>query len=176
MTIFLENPMPVIFVGILAEAALATIYVSSRNRSFLLAMAAVLVVVVAGVGLEACVVTDVEQVETALDGTAAALEANDLNEIMDEYVSPRAIQTRNRAAYALSLVEVTSAKVNNLSIEINPLTSPPTATAEFRGVFHFEPKSEFITNRMYTSDFVVELRQEGGRWLITDHIEEHEIR
>jgi hypothetical protein len=176
MTMFLENPMPVIFVGILLEAALATIFVSSRNRSILLAMAAVLVLVFAGVALERWVVTDVERVEAALDGTAAALEANDLNQILTQCVSPRATRTQAHARQALGLVEITSTKMNNLSITINPLTSPPTATAEFRGVFHFEPKTAYITQRFYTSDFVVELRLESDRWLITDHIEQHEIR
>lgn len=176
MTTLLENPMPVIFVGILVEAALATLFVSTRNRSFLLAMAAVLVLVFAGVALELWVVTDVEHVEAALDGTGAALEANDFELLKREYIAENAVATRNRADWAHGLIDITSTKMNNLSIEVNRLTSPPTATAEFRGVFHFEPKTQFISQRFYTADFVVELRQEGDRWLITDHIEHREIR
>ena len=176
MTTLLENPMPVIFVGIVLVAALAIVYVSNRNNSMLLAIGAVLVLVLAFVALEAWVVTDVERVEAALEGTAAALEANDLELLFSDYVSASAGRTQARAQQAHSLVEINSAKMNNLTVTINRLTSPATARAEFRGVFHFEPKDRYVTLRHYQADFIVELRLEDGRWKITDHVEHHDIR
>lgn len=176
MTTLLENPMPVIFIGIIAEAMLATILVSTRQAWALWAMLGVLVLVFAGVGIEVLVVTDVEKVEAALYGVADALEDNDLSRLLEEYVSPDAVNTRRRAINALELVEITSAKVSNLTIKINRLTRRPTALAEFFGAIRYEPRDpERIPYKYYGARFVVELRLEGDRWLVTDHIEYDQI-
>ena len=176
MTTLLENPMPVIFIGIIAEAMLATILVSTRQAWALWAMIGVLVLVFAGVGLERLVVTDVERVETALDGVADALEANDLTRLLEEHVSPDAANTRRRAISAMGQVEITSAKISNLTVTINRLTSRPTARVEFHGAVRYEPRDpERIPYKYYGARFIVELRLEGDRWVITDHIEYHQI-
>lgn len=176
MTTFLENPMPVVFIGIVAEAMLATVFMSTRQAWAMWAMLGVLVFVFAGVGLEVLVVTDAERVEGVLDGVADALEDNDLSRILEDYVSPDAVNTRRRAIGAMRLVEITSAKVSNLTIKINRLTRRPTALAEFHGAIRYEPRDpERIPYKYYGARFLVELRLEGGRWLITDHIEYHQI-
>jgi hypothetical protein len=169
MTAFVESPMPVIFLGIVAEAVLATIFASTRQGVILVAMLGVLVLVFAGVGLEWLVVTDREQVEKALYGAADALETNEWPRI-EKYLSQDAVRTRDRAMYNLKLVEITSAKISNLQVEVNRLTSPPTAEARFLGVVHYDSRVERIPYRYYGARFVVELRLENGRWLITDHI------
>ena len=177
MTTPLESPMPVIFLGIVALAMLATIFVSTRKRSILLAMVGVLALVFAGVAMEWLVVTEKEQVETTLDGAIEALEANDLARLLDNYVAPSATYTRARAAFAHSYVEVTSAKANGLEISINDLTSPPTAEARFTGVvrYRFRNPQTAIPRDYYAAGFVVKLRRENDRWLITGH-EERELR
>jgi hypothetical protein len=73
MTMFLESPIPVIFIGIIAEAVLATFFFSMRKAWTLWAMLGVLVLVFAGVGLEWVVVTDVEQVEARSISTLPAM-------------------------------------------------------------------------------------------------------
>jgi hypothetical protein len=175
MTTLVENPMPIIFLGIIAEAVLATMLVSTRQGAFIWAMLGVLVLVFAGVALELLVVTEVERVEATLDGVADALEDNDLRRLLEEYVSPSAVRTRRRAMDAMQKVEITSAKVSGLDITINRLTSPPTADAQFRGVVRFEPQTDMIPYRYYGANFDVKLRREGDRWLVTDHIEYHEF-
>ncbi len=175
MTTLVENPMPIIFLGIIAEALLATMFVSTRQGAIIWAMLGVLVLVFAGVALELLVVTEVERVEATLDGVADALEDNDLKRLLEQYISTRAMNTRRRAINAMGMVEITSAKISGLDITINRLTSPPTADARFRGAIHFEPQNEMVHYRYYAADFDVELRLEGDRWLITDHIEYSEI-
>ena len=66
MTTLLEDPMPVIFFGIVAEAILGVVLLQTRRGAVLIAMVAVLVVVLGCVGLERLVVTDTEQVENTL--------------------------------------------------------------------------------------------------------------
>ena len=176
MTTLVENPMPIIFLGIIAEAVLITMFVSTRQSAFIWAMFGVLVLVFAGVALEILVVTEVERVEATLDGIANALEANDLQGLLDNYVSPSAVRTRTRAITAMPMVEITSAKISSLTITINRLTSPPTAEARFIGTVRYEPRDpERVPYRYYGRKFVVELRLEGDRWLITDHVADSEI-
>ena len=174
MTTLLENPVPIVFFGVIVMAVLAAIAVTYQRAVVLLALVGVLVLMVAGVVLERLVVTEVERVEASLDGAAAALEANDLEEAL-QYVSPSADNTRNRAGDVLRWVRFTDVKVNNLEVTINDLTSPPTAEAKFNGVFHFEDRTGQLLRESYAVGLTVELRLEGDRWLITDHIEHHEV-
>jgi len=173
MTTLLENPMPAIFVGIIAEAILATVFVSTRRGVILLAMLGVLALVFAAVGLESLVVTDVERVESTLDGAADALVAGDLSGVWD-YCAESAHQTRSRAAWALGMADFTQISIHNLDISINELASPPMATAEFNVILHYIPKVEEIPYRTYRMGFTVELRRVDDRWLITDHVEFHD--
>jgi hypothetical protein len=175
MTTLVENPMPVILFGIIAEAVLATLLVSTRQGAFIWAMLGVLVLVLAGVALEMLVETEVERVEATLDGAVDALEDNDVTRLLEQYVSTRAMNTRRRAITAMEMVEITSAKISGVDISINRLTSPPTADARFRGVVHFEPQTEWTHRSWYPADFIVKLRLEEDRWLITDHVEVSEI-
>ena len=176
MTTFLESWVPIVSLGILAEAVLAVFFASTRQAWTMWAMAGVLALVFAGVALERLVETDVEQVETALYGVADALEDNDLTRLLEEHVSPDAVNTRRRAINAMGLVEITSAKISNLTVKINRLTSRPTALAEFHGAIRYEPRDpERIPYKYYGARFLVELRLEGDRWLVTDHIEYDQI-
>ncbi|MFH1921598.1 MAG: hypothetical protein ABIP48_17170 [Planctomycetota bacterium] len=175
MTTLLEDPMPVIFLGIIAEAVLAMIFASTRQGLVAWVMLGVLVLVFAGVALELWVVTDVERVEATLDAAVAAVEANDWPRLQ-QCLSDGAMRTRARAVSVLGQVEFNSAKLSNLRVEVNRLTSPPTAQAEFHGSVRFEPKTEFIPYRYYAAEFIVELRLVNDRWLVTDHVECHEIR
>ena len=175
MTTLVESPMPVIFLGIITLAVLATFLVSTRHGAFVWAMLGVLVLVIAGVALERWVVTDVERVEATLDGAVDALKANNWG-LLQQHLAQDAMRTRARAADALDRVTVNSAKISNLRIEVNRLTSPPTAQAEFYGAVRFEPQDELIHIRYYAAEFRVELRLTRDRWLITDHVEYHEVR
>lgn len=174
MTTLLENPMPVIFFGILAEAVLAMIFASTRQGLVAWVMLGVLVLVFAGVALERWVVTDVERVEATLDAAVAAVEANNWPRLQ-QCLSEDAMRSRARALDVLSKVEFKSAKISNLRVKVNRLTSPPTAKAEFRGSLRFEPRTEMVPYRYYAAEFIVELRLVEDRWLVTDHVECHEL-
>lgn len=170
MTIFLESPMPVLLIGIVLEVVLGVVLFSTRRGWLAAPMAGVLLLVAGGVWLERVYVTDNERVEATLDDVAAALKTNDLASV-ERYLAPNAHTTRQRAAWAFGLVQVTDAKIRNLSITINPLTSPPTATAKFDGIIFFRAKTLNVGYDRYPAKFTVELEQDGDRWLITDHIE-----
>jgi hypothetical protein len=173
MTILFENPWWIIFAGVVIEAVLGIVLFRTGRGILLWAMLGVLALTLLGVLIERLVVTDRERVEMTLDGITAALEANDLNRVLS-YVSPDATQTRRRAAWALGIIEVQSARFYGLEITINRLTSPPTAKASFLGhIAYRDRKGEFPYNN-YASRFVVDLRKQGEVWIVTGHVEQQD--
>jgi hypothetical protein len=90
---FLEDPMPIILFGIVAEAVLGIILLTTRRGVLLWAMAGVLVLVLAGVGLEWLVVTERERVEATVEGAAAAVRANDRQGLL-QCLDPAAADAR----------------------------------------------------------------------------------
>jgi hypothetical protein len=167
--VFLETPLAIIFVGVVIEAVLAAAFVNTRRNVLLAAMAGVAILVVAGVGLEWMIQTDAERVEATLAGAVDALEADDL-ERFSEHLAPEATATRQRAGYALSIVNVTSFKITGLRVTFNDLTSPPSAEARFRVTVRYRERAG-IASGVYRAEFAVRLRRDDGRWLITGHDE-----
>jgi len=168
MTTLLENPMPIIFLGIFAEAILGVILVRTGRGAVLLVMIGVLAVVLGGVGLEALVVTDREQVEAALEGAAAAFVANDLDRVLT-FIAPDAQGTRNAAREVLGWARFEQIKITNLEITVVRTTSPPTARAKLIAL---------VTARERRGDFAlvghpvnveIQLQQAGDRWLVIAH-------
>ncbi len=171
MTVFLESPWPWLFLGIVAEAVLAAVWVTTRQSTLLWGMAGALAFMVVGVAVERLVVTERERVEAAMEGIVAALNANDLDRLLNEYIAPDAGVTRGRASWALGRIHIQRANFHNLRVAINRLTSPITATAEFDGGVDFRDRQGEFPYGHYRAHFVVELELRDGRWLVTDHVE-----
>ena len=171
MTIFLESPWPWLLIGIVAEAILAAALVTTRRGALLWGMVGVLGFVIVGVTIERLVVTEREQVEAVMDGIMSALNANDLERLLRDYVAPDAYTTRGRATWALNRVEIERANYHNLRVTINRLTSPITAEAEFNGSVYYDDRLGEFPYRSYAARFLVELELSDGHWLVTDHVE-----
>ena len=69
----------------------------------------------------------------------------------------------------LDRFDVDKAVIGGLSIEINRLTSPPTAHARFMARGTGRDRSGQIPYNTYGQRVDVELRQEGDRWLVTGY-------
>jgi len=174
MTTLIENPWPLILAGIFAEAVLGLILFRTGRGAIIWLMAAVLLLVAAGLGLERLVVTDLERVEAVLDGAAAALASNptgdDLGRMLDEYIAPSAGTTRNLLSWALGRVEFTAIKITHLEISINRLTSPATAEADMTAYVGFRDRTGQIPYEGRSVSFTMKLQRETpDRWLITGH-------
>jgi hypothetical protein len=167
MTRLLEDPMPVILFGIIAEAVLGIILLRTGRGVLLWAMAGVLVVTLAGVGMEWLVVTEVEQVEQSLESAAAAIEANREEDVL-AWVDPSAKDTRGMVHWAMRRVKFTKVKISDLEIKVNRLTSPPTAVADLTGMVRFRDRTGQVPYEHYRGKFTLELRRESDRWMITD--------
>jgi len=171
MMILLESPWPWILFGIVVEAILGAVLVTYRRPAVLWGMLGVLVFTIAGVVVERLVVTERERVEAVMDGIVAALNANDLERLLNEYIAPDAHGTRGRAVWALNRVQIQRVNYHNLRVTINRLTSPITADAEFDGVVEYRDRLGEFPYSYYAARFVVELELRNGRWLVTDHVE-----
>ena len=170
MTAIFENPLPLLFVGIVVEAILITLFYGMQKKVWLVPIAGVLLAMVALVIVERVVVTEREEVEHTVDQIAAALRANDTNAVLS-HLSDSARESRSRAKWAMGRIEINSVKVSGLEITVNRLTSPPSAKAVFSGVIRFKDRKKEYPYKAYGSKFEVELRKEGGRWKVTAHSE-----
>ena len=77
-------------------------------------------------------------------------------------------EARDYARLVLGRVEVEDAHIHDLEITINRLTSPRTAKAKFLAVGKGRDRKNEFPYQGFARRVVVELRREGGRWLVTD--------
>ncbi len=172
MTTLLENPLPIIVFGVFAEAVLGIVLVRTGRGAILAAMLGVLLLVLAGVGLEWLVVTQFERVEATVKGTAGALQANDGDAVLafcSESDDPSAAHTRNEARRARRIVDFSRVKINDLKITINKLSSPPTAEARFIAVVSARDRGNRVGHMTRPLGMTLRLRWESGQWLICGH-------
>jgi hypothetical protein len=167
MAIFIESPWPFLLIGIAAEAVLAVLLVQTGRGKFLGAMLGVAVLTLAGLAVEHFVVTDRKAVANTLDEAVAAVEANDLGRVL-ACTAPTASKPRADARLVLGRFKVEMARMHNLEITINRLTSPPTATAKFVAMGHGQDRQGQMPYTSFSQHVVVELRCYDDRWLVTD--------
>lgn len=174
MSSLVENPTWIIVLGIVIEGLLAIPLVSTRKPAIALAMLGVLLVVLLGVWLEWLIVTEKERVEATLYGAAETVEANDLDRLLNEYIASHAVVTRQYAR-VLEEFDVSAAKISQLEIKVNDLTSPPSAEATFVASVHFEDPRGRIPYRQRAARCTVVLWQEGDRWLVVDPVQIEDV-
>jgi hypothetical protein len=167
MTVFLESPMPVLVIGVIAEVILLGFLVGTRRGVLLVPMAAVLVLMLVGVVVERLVVTERERVANTLYDAAAAIEANDTDRVKT-FVAKTSSDVLRRAVYYMNLVEFESIRLHNLRIQINKLTSPPSAEARFDGTARYSDRTGNIPYSYYSSSFRVKLVLEPDGWKVQD--------
>jgi hypothetical protein len=168
MMIFLESPWPILLIGIAVEAVLAILLLRTGQGRWLAAMFGVGLLVLLGLLVEHFVVTDRKAIINTLDAAAAAVEANNLNGVLD-CLSPSAEQIRSDSRRALDRFEFRMARIHDLEIVINRLTSPPTAKVTFRAVGNGRDRRGEIPYQGFAETVTVTLRQEHGRWLVADY-------
>ena len=168
MTIFLESPWPILFIGISVEAVLALLLLQTGRGKLLTAMIAVAIFTAAGLIVEHLVITDRKAVVNTLYDAVTAVKANDRNRMLD-CISPSVKWPRNTACWLLDRVEVEEAYLSGLEVTINRLTNPPTAEARFLAIGRAKDKSGQVPYQGYSQHVVVRLRLEGNRWLVADY-------
>lgn len=141
-------------------------FLKTGRGLYLLWLGAVALVSLALVLVERYVVTDRERIEETLFGAAEALEADDIEAVLD-YLSPTAEPLRSEVRSRMRSLKIEEATVADLRIEFSPLELPPRALARFLGVLKFEP-SEVPYDRLLRR-VTVKLVKQGDRWLVESY-------
>ena len=173
MTTLLENPVPILVVGAFVEVVLGIILWWTGRGVFFLAMIGVLLVVLAGVGLEWLIVTDRERIRVTLADAATALESNPTGDdragMLDRYIAKSARETRALVILALDRVEFTELKITDMEIAIDRDTSPPSAEVELIGFVSVKDRKAQWPYERNLLELTIELRRvEAKRWLVGD--------
>lgn len=163
-----EDVTWLIGLGIVVVAILAVVLFRTGRGAVMFAMVGVLALVLGGVVVERAVVTEREEVEHTLDSLTSALLSNDLPAVLD-HLAPEASYARDMANTHLPQVEISEARVRDLDITVNRLTSPPTAEANFRGIMSIKDLRGQFPYEHYLQRFTVRFRREGDRWLLVDY-------
>jgi hypothetical protein len=168
VTIFVESPWPILFIGIAAEGVLAMALLQTGRGKFLIAMIGVAAVVVVGLIVERLVVTDREAVAHTLDAAVVAVRKGDLHGLL-ECIAPSAQGPRKTSRHVLDRYEVEEGKISDLEITINRVTSPATATATFLAVGRGKDRAGEFPYQGFVQKVTVELQLQNGRWLVTGY-------
>ena len=168
MMSLLESPWPILLIGIVVEAVLAVMLLQSGRGRILWAMLGMGLLVLAGLAIERLVVTEREAIEGTLDTAAAAVQANDLDALL-VCISSTAPKTRRDAQWVLGLAEFTKARVGDVEITVNRLTSPPTAHAKFLAIGAARDRKTGDFDGSFVRRVTANLCKENGRWMIGDY-------
>ena len=157
--------MPWIFLGIVVEAILGAVYLTTRRGAVLAAMAGALLLVVAGLVTERLVITERKRVRMDLDAAVAAIQANDLPRA-ERYIAASSSDLRGRLETYGSEVEFEEVRIRNVEIEINHLTSPPTASIRLWGLAKFRDRTGIMPYNHYGANFQLDLVKEPDGWKV----------
>jgi hypothetical protein len=171
MYYLVEDPTMFIFLGIVIEAVLGIVLFRTGRGFLVWIMLGVLALCLTGIIGQRFIITERKRVIQTLDGIEIALEANDLNGVLD-YLEPEAAHCRNDARMALNLIVIHSAPYSNLEININHLTSPPTANVTLSALINFNDRRGESPYNNYPAHFTLIMRKHGERWLVEDYTQE----
>lgn len=169
MAMFVESPWPILVIGIAVEAVLAMMLLRTGQGRLLVAMIVAALLLLLGLVVERFVVTDREAIANTLDTAAAAVEKNNLDGLLKCISSKKTEKTVKDAHYVMGLCEFEKARICELEITINRLTSPPTAKAKFRAIGQVNARNAEISHMGFARWVNATMCKEGDCWLIGDY-------
>ena len=163
MMILLENPWPILLVGVAVEAILAVILFCTGRGRILWIMLGTGVLVLAGVAIEYLVVTEREAIRNMLDRGTAAVWAGDLDGVL-ACISPSARQARIDSRSIIETFEFPEARISNVQSTVNRAVDPRTAKAEFLAIGEVRNRKTGDYYGKFICVVKLDLRKEDGRW------------
>ncbi len=178
MSIFVDSLWIWFVLAFVVGAVGYTMFVNDRKiQTLALTVLTTIAVLVLGLSLYYWVDTDQKSIKRTLDGLIATIQKDDADKVIDQYISPKAKNTRGKARANMGLVRITSARYRDLKIKVNPLTSPPTAEISFEATvfFNWKNRAEFPSDQAIPQIVkfqLVELEKTpSNSWLVTDKCE-----
>lgn len=173
MTWLTEDPTLWIAAGVVGAGVLAIWFLQSGRGIALIALAGLLAVVLGGVALEWAIVTPREEVAGVLEQTAAALEANDPEAVLD-HIEPSA-EMGTRIQDALRRFTIEEVRLSDLKVELQERTRPPTAIVKFMARVTVKDRSGQAPYDTAIRRFTVRLRRRDGQWRFESY-QDHDFR
>lgn len=168
MNTFLENPVPIWAVGAVLATFAGLVFLTRRNLPSLFALLGVVLLTLLLVLVERVVVTEREQVESAVGRLATAVEANDLPAVL-ALLDPASIKPRSDAQTLMPRLRIAKAHVaGTLAVEVDTMTNPHSATSRFRALLEavdIRSGMKFV----YFDEVEIVWHLQGDRWLVTDY-------
>jgi hypothetical protein len=168
MTTLLEDPTPILVVGILVIAGLGIALLRTGRGLLMILMLGVAILTGIGLLVERVVVTDREEVESVIDAAAASVRANDMAGVLAE-IDPSASEARRLVQWAFKEATFEDAKVTHLDIRVIRTTSPPMAKAVLKGYVRCRVKRLEYPYEVVPIDGTLEFRLQNGRWMLTGY-------
>jgi hypothetical protein len=162
----LEDPTPVIVVGIVSELVLGAILWHTGRGRLLWLMAGVAALTLLGVVIERLVVTPREQVAMTLEDARRAVVANDLPATL-RFLTTSAREERDLATMVLRRWKFSAAAIHDLEISLEPENAPQRAKVRLVAVAAFEDRRGEFSHERYPARVEIQLERSGDRWLIT---------
>ena len=165
MTWLTEDSTPALVLGVLFEAVLVLALVKTGRAWLLYAMLGLGIVVGGIVWIEKHTLTDTKRVRATLETAAAAMERNDLPEVL-KCIAPSAVPLRQQAQFVAKQFEIHAVSMSGLTVKVNRFNNPPSAQADFFAHVNGADRSGMIPYNNIVRRLHVTLRWENDRWLV----------
>ena len=167
-----ENPYPALVLGALVLGFLVVGYLASPRRIWWAAIVPVVLAMIGVVLTDVLIETDQEQLTRIVHEAAKHVKDNHPEKLW-EYLSPRLDESisqkdRNRLDRIFQQVEFTGAKASNLEIDINELTTPPSAEVYMLVSVKFQARHGESPLDRYVGRLKVTFERLDKRWYIVD--------
>ena len=164
-----ENPLPIVFVGVLVFAVLLAVWTQQRKRKWVVAMICTVAVVICGIILEIVVVTDGEEVAATIHQIANDMESNNVPAVLG-HISTSAGTLQANAEAILKKVKVDKVSVKrNLTVTVSDSATRKSAIAKFNAVARVDDKSATFGNQTVPRLMILNLVKEGDRWRVVQY-------
>jgi hypothetical protein len=167
LTFFLENPIPIYFVGTVLVVITGLTFLVRRTLRSLVWLVGVVLATLLLLAIERWVVTEREQIEANLGTLLESLEANDMPGVL-AMIDPDAEEVRSDVETMMPEVTVKDTGATMLHIELGNSQDRPTATAQFLGrVDGVHKKSG--QRVFYLDEVQLQWRHRDDRWVVENY-------
>jgi hypothetical protein len=171
MTWLYEQPLIVVFLGVALILSLGAAWSASGRKELLYAVAAVLVLVIAGLIIERMVITDREAIRATLQQIARDLQTNNRRAVV-RHVYSGAPQLKQKAEAELPNYEFTECRITKINkLDVDASAEPRSAIIEFNIIASgtFNHLDNVVTTTVPRWIKLQMLREKDGRWTVESY-------
>ncbi len=170
----MEQPLTIVFVGLLVSGGLIGGLIQSGKKQFLYAAIGAVLLTLGMLAIERTTITPREAVRATLFVIASDLERNDVEAVV-RHVSQGRTDLQKDARKRLAQVEIVNVDIKrNLKVDVTNARGMNIAEATFNCVFRLRPtESQFQgfidAKKPIPKFFKVRFKEEDGVWRVRDY-------